>query len=163
VWMSGKASAAQCGSTAAGFEAPRTSLPPEILEARRRQLGIAHRVLDVAVSKVGLERPRIVPSVRQRIAASVMIDNLPAHKAPVREAIEARGAMLRYLPKYSPDLNPAAQAADTTGSAGGCRSRSKPRGNGASSRSGATHAEDGSRRTRRRARAAARCTAGARS
>jgi transposase len=37
----------------------------------------------------------------------VMIDNLPAHKAVgVREAIEARGATLRYLPKYSPDLNP---------------------------------------------------------
>ena len=36
-----------------------------------------------------------------------MIDNLPAHKAVgVREAIEARGATLRYLPKYSPDLNP---------------------------------------------------------
>ena len=31
----------------------------------------------------------------------VMIDNLPAHKAAgVREAIEARGATLRYLPKY---------------------------------------------------------------
>jgi len=37
----------------------------------------------------------------------VMIDNLPAHKADgVREAIEARGATLRFLPKYSPDLNP---------------------------------------------------------
>ncbi len=37
----------------------------------------------------------------------VMIDNLPAHKTTgVREAIEARGATLRYLPKYSPDLNP---------------------------------------------------------
>src|SRR6266852_5208188 len=37
----------------------------------------------------------------------VMIDNLPAHKvAGVREAIEARGATLRYLPQYSPDLNP---------------------------------------------------------
>jgi transposase len=37
----------------------------------------------------------------------VMIDNLPAHKAAgVRQAIEARGATLRYLPKYSPDLNP---------------------------------------------------------
>jgi transposase len=37
----------------------------------------------------------------------VMIDNLPAHKATgVREAIEARGTTLRYLPKYSPDLNP---------------------------------------------------------
>ena len=37
----------------------------------------------------------------------VVMDNLQAHKAPgVREAIEARGATLRYLPKYSPDLNP---------------------------------------------------------
>jgi transposase len=37
----------------------------------------------------------------------VMIDNLPAHKAGgVREAIEARGATLCYLPKYSPDFNP---------------------------------------------------------
>src|ERR1700674_941934 len=37
----------------------------------------------------------------------VVIDNLPAHKVPgVREAIEGRGATLRYLPQYSPDLNP---------------------------------------------------------
>jgi transposase len=37
----------------------------------------------------------------------VVMDNLPAHRAPgVREAITARGAELRYLPPYSPDLNP---------------------------------------------------------
>jgi transposase len=37
----------------------------------------------------------------------VVLDNLPAHKAPaIREAIEARGAELRYLPQHSPDLNP---------------------------------------------------------
>jgi transposase len=37
----------------------------------------------------------------------VIMDNLPAHKVPgVREAIEAAGASLRYLPQYSPDLNP---------------------------------------------------------
>ena len=37
----------------------------------------------------------------------VVMDNLPTHKvAGVREAIEARGARLRYLPQYSPDLNP---------------------------------------------------------
>jgi transposase len=36
-----------------------------------------------------------------------VIDNHPAHKtASVREAIEARGATLRYLPQYWPDLNP---------------------------------------------------------
>jgi transposase len=32
---------------------------------------------------------------------------LPAHKsAEVRQTIEAMGAELRYLPPYSPDLNP---------------------------------------------------------
>ncbi len=37
----------------------------------------------------------------------VVMDNLPAHKPErVREAIEAHGAQLRYLPGYSPDLNP---------------------------------------------------------
>ena len=38
---------------------------------------------------------------------SVIMDNLPAHKvAGVREAIEATGATLIYLPPYSPDFNP---------------------------------------------------------
>ena len=37
----------------------------------------------------------------------VVMDNLGAHKvAGVREAIEAAGATLLYLPPYSPDLNP---------------------------------------------------------
>lgn len=37
----------------------------------------------------------------------VMMDNLKAHKvAGIREAIEARGAQLLYLPPYSPDLSP---------------------------------------------------------
>lgn len=37
----------------------------------------------------------------------VIMDNLSSHKvAGVREAIEAVGAELRYLPPYSPDLNP---------------------------------------------------------
>jgi transposase len=41
----------------------------------------------------------------------VVMDNLPSHKvAGVREAIEARGAELLYLPPYSPDLNPIEQA-----------------------------------------------------
>ncbi len=38
---------------------------------------------------------------------TVVADNLGSHKvAGVREAIEARGASLLYLPPYSPDLNP---------------------------------------------------------
>ena len=37
----------------------------------------------------------------------VIMDNLGSHKgAGVREAIEAAGASLRFLPAYSPDLNP---------------------------------------------------------
>jgi transposase len=37
----------------------------------------------------------------------VVMDNLPAHKvAGVRDAIEAAGATLLYLPPYSPDFNP---------------------------------------------------------
>jgi transposase len=41
----------------------------------------------------------------------VVMDNLPAHKGGrVREIIETAGAELRYLPPYSPDLNPIEQA-----------------------------------------------------
>ncbi len=37
----------------------------------------------------------------------VIADNLSSHKvAGVRQAIEAVGATIRYLPPYSPDLNP---------------------------------------------------------
>lgn len=37
----------------------------------------------------------------------VIMDNLAAHKStPVRDAIEAVGARLLFLPPYSPDLNP---------------------------------------------------------
>jgi transposase len=37
----------------------------------------------------------------------VMMDNLSAHKNPaIRDAIERARATLRYLPQYSPDLNP---------------------------------------------------------
>jgi transposase len=38
---------------------------------------------------------------------TVIMDNLPAHKVRgVRDAIEAAGAKLIYLPPYSPDFNP---------------------------------------------------------
>lgn len=40
----------------------------------------------------------------------VICDNLQCHKSPgVSAAIEARGAELRFLPPYSPDLNPIEQ------------------------------------------------------
>lgn len=41
----------------------------------------------------------------------VVIDNLPAHKINgAREAIERAGAILLFLPPYSPDFNPIEQA-----------------------------------------------------
>jgi transposase len=47
----------------------------------------------------------LVPTLKRNDV--VVVDNFAAHKVPgVREAIEKAGATLRYLPKYSPDLNP---------------------------------------------------------
>ena len=50
----------------------------------------------------------LVPTLRW--GDIVVMDNLSSHKVKgVREAIEAAGATLRYLPPYSPDLNPIEQ------------------------------------------------------
>ena len=47
----------------------------------------------------------LAPTLRRRDI--VVADNVSFHKVTgVEEAIEARGAELRYLPQYSPDLNP---------------------------------------------------------
>ena len=41
---------------------------------------------------------------------TVILDNLSVHKGPaVRQAIEAAGATLLFLPPYSPDYNPIEQ------------------------------------------------------
>jgi transposase len=47
----------------------------------------------------------LVPTLKRNDI--VVVDNFAAHKvAGVREAIDRAGAVLRFLPKYSPDLNP---------------------------------------------------------
>jgi transposase len=47
----------------------------------------------------------LVPALRP--GDVVVLDNLACHKrAGVREAVEAAGCTLRYLPPYSPDFNP---------------------------------------------------------
>jgi transposase len=49
----------------------------------------------------------LLPALRQRPDAIVVMDNLGAHKAErVRQALEAAKIAYRYLPSYSPDLNP---------------------------------------------------------
>jgi transposase len=60
-----------------------------------------------------MDGPAFLAYVEQVLAPTlqpgdvVVLDNLPAHKpAAVRAAIEVTGAELRYLPPYSPDLNP---------------------------------------------------------
>ena len=60
-----------------------------------------------------MDGPAFLAWVEQALAPTlapgdiVVMDNLPAHKSPaIRRAIEAHGAELRYLPPYSPDLNP---------------------------------------------------------
>lgn len=47
----------------------------------------------------------LVPTLRP--GEIVIMDNLPAHRpADIRQAIQAAGASLLYLPPYSPDFNP---------------------------------------------------------
>src|SRR5215203_484234 len=54
-------------------------------------------------------RDTLVPVLKR--GDTLILDNLPAPKvAGVREAIEAAGAQLLYLPPYSPDFNPIEQA-----------------------------------------------------
>ena len=91
---------------------------------------VADRAADDDVVGAGLERSRrrhhaplvvdgavngeiFLAYVRQQLVPTladgdvVIMDNLSSHKrVGVREAIEAAGATLLYLPPYSPDLNP---------------------------------------------------------
>jgi transposase len=63
-----------------------------------------------------LDGPLFLAYVRQQLVKTlragdiVVMDNLSSHKvAGVRQAIEAVGAKLVYLPPYSPDFNPIEQ------------------------------------------------------
>ncbi len=66
-----------------------------------------------AVIDGALDGPTFLAYLEQVLAPALVagdvlaMDNLSVHKvAGVREAVEARGATLLYLPPYSPDLNP---------------------------------------------------------
>ena len=58
-------------------------VPPEILEPRRRQLGIADGVLDCSMAEPILNGPRVVSGVRQCVAAAM------AQRVRVHREIEA--------------------------------------------------------------------------
>jgi transposase len=74
------------------------------------------RVTAPCVFDGAINGERFVAWVEQGLAPTllpgdiVVMDNLGSHKvAGVREAIEAAGAQVFYLPPYSPDLNPIEQ------------------------------------------------------
>src|SRR5262245_59635286 len=52
---------------------PRTSAP-EVLEPARRQLGVAHGVLDILVTEVSLQRAGSWPRVDGKGQASTLVD-----------------------------------------------------------------------------------------
>ncbi len=60
-----------------------------------------------AVFRAYLDRVLLPELRRTRPDAVLVMDNLPAHKAPrVRALLDRSGFAYRYLPAYSPDLNP---------------------------------------------------------
>ena len=69
---------------------------------------VAPLVLDGAMDGEAFQayvEQMLAPELRE--GDVVVMDNLPAHKVHgVREAIEAAGGSLLYLPPYSPDFNP---------------------------------------------------------
>jgi transposase len=85
---------------------------------------VAGRRCDGAIAPYVFDRPMnavsflawvtnfLVPNLRR--SDVVVMDNLSSHKAPVvRRAIRSAGALLIFLPPYSPDLNPIEQAFST--------------------------------------------------
>ena len=73
---------------------------------------IAPFVLDGPINRDAFEtyvEKVLVPELRP--GDVVIMDNVSSHKGPaVREMIEAAGARLLYLPRYSPDFNPIEKA-----------------------------------------------------
>ena len=66
-------------------------IAPEILEARRRELRIAHGMLNVLVPEIGLQRARIDAVVRQLVAA-----RMPQHVRVNREVEAGCDAQTRH-------------------------------------------------------------------
>jgi transposase len=73
---------------------------------------VASKVFDRPINAALFEEwveTNLVPTLSK--GDIVVMDNLPAHKGPrVEKLIKAAGAELRYLPPYSPDMNPIEKA-----------------------------------------------------
>ena len=58
-----------------------------------------------AIARLRRQQQCLVPTLKR--GDMVVMDNVSVHKSPrIRDAIENARATLRYLPQYSPDLNP---------------------------------------------------------
>ena len=76
--------------------------------------GLRHRAMVAPfVLEGAMNGPMFLAYVKQGLVPTlkrgdiVVMDNVSVHKSPrIREAIENARATLRYLPQYSPDLNP---------------------------------------------------------
>ena len=95
------------------IEAAGASKPPSapIIERRTRprKVGAERRLPTNGTRFLSYVTDMLVPALAP--SDTVVIDNLAVHQvAGVRQAIEAAGAHLRYLPAYSPDFNPIEQA-----------------------------------------------------
>lgn len=64
------------------------------------------RATDTEVFPAFLEQV-LLPALKERAHPIVVLDRLASHRSPrVRAAFEAAGVEVRFLPAYSPDLNP---------------------------------------------------------
>ena len=87
-------------------------MTPTLVCALRTSGLVADRVLDRPLKEFSfLDWVRECPVPTLRKGDVVVMDDLPIHKCPeVGRPIEAAGARLEYLPKYSPDFNPIEKA-----------------------------------------------------
>jgi len=73
---------------------------------------VAQKAFDRPINAASFEdwlEQCLVPTLSQ--GDVVVMDNLSSHKGPrVEQLIKAAGAELRYLPPYSPDMNPIEKA-----------------------------------------------------
>ena len=75
------------------FEPPLpNSISKEVLKPLRRQGGIARRVLDVAVSEIGLDRARVVAIVGELVLMSLALASLKLTRSATPCAVACRFA-----------------------------------------------------------------------
>jgi transposase len=79
-----------------------------VVGAISRDRVVCHHTMVGAMNKpsfIHFVKNMLCPRIHR--GAVVVLDNLRAHHAPeVREAVEAAGARVLYMPPYSPELNP---------------------------------------------------------